>query len=129
MKCGRLAMIVFGLLLAANVTAQEYICGDIDNDGDGPDIYDLVWMVDWMVTGGPPPDTMIAANVGGCAGVDIHDLWRLTYYLMRDSSAELSCEDIAECEPPTGGVITLDHVDGELYPGVFMSGWYAQSLV
>lgn len=117
MKYVSLVLLSCLLLAAAPVGAQEYICGDINGDGVGPDISDLVHLVDWMITDGPPPDTMIAANFGGCAGVNIHDLQTLVDYFFVDGFP--NCEDQTECDAPTGGAISLDHVDGEMYPGAF----------
>jgi len=115
-------MVVLSLLLVANVTAQGYVCGDINGDGVGPDIVDWVWMVDWMAISGAPPESMIAANVGGCAGVNVHDLWHLTYFIFHSSAIGMYCDETSECDAPISGSITLDHVDGELYPGGLMSG-------
>ncbi len=54
----------------------EFMCGDINND-DGPivDIADLVYMVDYMFTGGPEPLVLQSADVNASGGViDIGDL-------------------------------------------------------
>lgn len=51
-----------------------YECGDIDHAGDGMNISDLVWLVDFMFTGGPPPPVLEAADVNGSGAIDIADL-------------------------------------------------------
>ena len=57
------------------------LCGDIDGNGTVADIADLVYMVDYMFTGGPPPVDMDAANVDGLNGLDISDLVYLVDYM------------------------------------------------
>jgi len=59
-----------------------FICGDIDNSGADPDISDLVYLVDYMFTGGPLPPIMEAADVDGSGGdIDISDLVYLVDYM------------------------------------------------
>jgi len=47
--------------------------GDIDGSGAW-DIADLVYLVDWFFTGGPPPQCPLAADCNGDGEVDISDL-------------------------------------------------------
>ncbi len=67
---------------------QQYICGDINDNGTGPDVEDLTYMVDYLFRGGPEPPIIDAANVDGVTGpsgpVDITDLSYLVDYLFRD---------------------------------------------
>ena len=51
-----------------------YICGDVDGNGSGPDIADLVYLVQYMFSGGPAPTAMAATNCAGGDGLDIADL-------------------------------------------------------
>jgi hypothetical protein len=60
---------------------QSGLCGDIDGNGIAVDIADLVYLVDYMFTGGPPPTNMDAANVDGMNGIDISDLVYLVDYM------------------------------------------------
>ena len=57
-------------------------CGDVDNSGGSIDISDLVYLVDYMFIGGPPPDPMWPADMSDCGGeVDISDLVYLVDYM------------------------------------------------
>jgi len=58
-----------------------WICGDIDSDGDGPNIGDLIYLVDYMFNDGPAPTVMDAANVDGMNGIDVGDLVYLVDYM------------------------------------------------
>jgi len=67
---------------------RNFPCGDIDTNGDGPDISDLVYLVDWMFTGGPPPAVMDAADVDNSGGeIDISDLVYLVDYMFTGGPA------------------------------------------
>jgi hypothetical protein len=60
----------------------EFICGDINFDGAGPDISDLVYFIDWMFRDGPPPPVMVSADVNSSTGEpDISDLTYLINYM------------------------------------------------
>ena len=60
-------------------------CGDINGDGDPViGIDDLVYLVDYMFTGGPEPPDMWAANVDGQGELDISDLVYLVDYMFND---------------------------------------------
>lgn len=69
--------------LTVNVTAS-YICGDIDGDGEGPNISDLVYLTSYMFDSGPPPPELNAVDVNndGAAG-DIADLVHLVTYMFQ----------------------------------------------
>ncbi|MFH1688402.1 MAG: M14 family zinc carboxypeptidase [bacterium] len=61
---------------------EPMICGDINGDGEGPDIVDLVYLVAYMFGGGPQPPVMSAADVDGISGgPDIADLVYLVNYM------------------------------------------------
>ena len=67
--------------------ACNFVCGDIDNSGVGPDISDLIYLVDWMFTGGPPPPEWAAADVDGSGGFpDVADLVYLVDYMFNGGS-------------------------------------------
>ena len=58
------------------------VCGDIDYSGEGPDISDLVFLVDYMFNDGPPPTVMEAADINNSGGdIDIADLVHLVDYM------------------------------------------------
>lgn len=59
-----------------------FICGDIDHSGGEPDISDLVYLVDYMFTEGPPPPVVEAADVNNSGGdIDIADLIYLVDFM------------------------------------------------
>ena len=62
----------------------SWICGDIDNDGEGPNIGDLIYLVDYMFNDGPAPVEMDAANVDGVNGIDVGDLVHLVDYMFNE---------------------------------------------
>ena len=70
---------------------QAAICGDINGDGDGADIADLVYLVEYMFNSGPPPPLMETTDVNGSGdGPDIADLIYLVNYMF-NSGPEPNC--------------------------------------
>lgn len=66
-------------------------CGDINADGMGLDISDLVYLVNHMFQGGPQPRVMEACDVDGSgSGPDIADLVYLVDYMFQ-SGPDLQC--------------------------------------
>ncbi len=73
----------FGLInpVAAVGGFDPFLCGDIDGNGVGPDIADLVYLVDYMFNGGPAPTSPAASDVNGDgAQPDIGDLVYMVEY-------------------------------------------------
>jgi hypothetical protein len=71
--------------------AVEPICGDVDDDGAGPNVGDLTYLVEFLFDEGSPPPVMEAANVDGEGGVNVADLsplprqgWPCCCYLKRN---------------------------------------------
>jgi len=73
--------------LPVSLTVAAWVCGDIDGSGSGPDIGDLVYLVDFMFSGGPPPPVIEAANVDGEGGIDIADLVYLVDFMFNQGPA------------------------------------------
>jgi len=67
-----------------------YLPGDVDLS-EAIDIADLVYVVDWMFTGGPAPIAHDAAQMDGLGEVDISDLVYIVDYMFNDGP------------PPVGG--------------------------
>ena len=69
--------------------------GNIDSDvGDNIDISDLVYMVDYMFTGGPEPTCWTEANVDGIGAddeLDISDLVYLVDYMFTGGPLPVAC--------------------------------------
>lgn len=56
----------------------EWQCGDINFGYDGFNILDLIYLLDYMFTGGPEPVVMASADLDGSGAVDIADV---VYYV------------------------------------------------
>ena len=69
-------------------------------DGDGQiDIADLVWLVDHMFTGGPPPPCPAQGNVDGLGSdseLDIADLVYLVDYMFSAGPEPPPCPPLPE---------------------------------
>ncbi|MBD3332877.1 hypothetical protein GF356_08500 [candidate division GN15 bacterium] len=65
----------------------QYICGDIDGDGSGPNVADVTYLVGFLFNSGPPPPVMDAADVNGDGqGPNVSDLTFLVQYLFGDGT-------------------------------------------
>jgi agmatine/peptidylarginine deiminase len=67
--------------VAKDVSLSVYICGDIDDSGDGPNVSDLTYLVAYLFNDGNPPAVIMSADVGGDQQVNIQDLTYLTAFL------------------------------------------------
>jgi len=73
------------------------IRGNVDYDpGDAVDISDLVYLVDYMFTGGPPPPCFEEADMDCSGGIDISDLVYLVDYMFNNGPPPCRC-DCADC--------------------------------
>jgi len=62
----------------------NYICGDINNSGEEPDVADLVYLVAYMFDSGPPPPVMASTDVNSDGNqADIADLVYLVAYMFQ----------------------------------------------
>jgi len=63
-------------------------CGDMDGDGEGPNVADIVFSVDYLFRGGPPPPHFWAADVN-CEDPDINvaDIVFMVDYIFRGGIA------------------------------------------
>ncbi len=48
-------------------------CGDVDGDGS-VGTTDMVYLVNYFFSGGPPPPVLADADMDGCPGVTVEDL-------------------------------------------------------
>lgn len=116
------ALIFWGLmlLLPAASSFGQGVCGDVSGSGT-VDVADMVYLINWIIMGGPSPPDTVAANMDLCNSADVGDLAYLIEYLFH--GGPLPCEPgAANCSPNSGGVISLDRVDGEIAPGVITTG-------
>ena len=66
------------------------VCGDIDNNGSGPDIGDLLFLVEYMFLNGPPPPQLEATDLDGSGGnIDVADLLYLIDYMFQQGPEPL----------------------------------------
>ncbi len=63
--------------------ACEYICGDMNGDGEGPDVEDLTYVVDYLFRGGDEPPNTEAADIDGEPEITVSDLSYLVDYIFR----------------------------------------------
>lgn len=69
------------------------IVGDINHDGTGPDITDLVYLVTYMFSGGPDLPCMEEGDINGDLSVgDISDLVYLVTYMFSGGLAPAACQ-------------------------------------
>lgn len=70
---------------------DAWLCGDANGNGVGPDIEDLVYLVNYMFSGGPVPPELAAVDVNGNGiGPDIEDLVYLVAFMFGGGPA-LNC--------------------------------------
>ena len=62
------------------ITIAEYVCGDADGSGT-VDIDDVVYLIAYIFTGGPPPDPLAAGDVDCSESVDVDDIVYLIAYI------------------------------------------------
>ena len=100
-------LVIFILIMIPTVSSFAGVCGDINDDGGDPDISDLVYLVDYMFQGGPPPPLMWAADVDGSGGAfpDIADLVYLVDFMFLGGPAP-NC--ITYTTPTTTTIIPED---------------------
>ncbi|MEW6051568.1 MAG: PKD domain-containing protein [Candidatus Zixiibacteriota bacterium] len=60
--------------------------GDVDNNGVGPDISDLSFLVDYLFFSGPTPPVTSQADIDGSGSIDIADLTMLLDFLFHNGS-------------------------------------------
>lgn len=67
--------------------------GDIDHAGGASpiDISDLVYLVDYMFTGGPPPPCMEEGNIDGAGDLDISDLVYMVDFMFSGGPTPPGC--------------------------------------
>ena len=72
------------------------LIGDVNHDGSGPDISDLVYLVTYMFQDGPEPPCMTEANIDtlGDDIPDIADLIYLVTYMFQDGPGLPPCPEL-----------------------------------
>ena len=105
MKRNLLLTAILGITLIAlaapSVSAYSSNCcenrGDVDHSG-GPNIItvtDIVWMINYMFSGGPGPYCLQEANVNGDEwAMDVVDLVYLVDYIFRGGPPPVPCDPV-----------------------------------
>lgn len=69
----------YGGTIAGGITIC--LAGDVSNDGNGPDIEDLSYLISYLYLNGPPPAAPAKADIDGSTGIDIGDIAALINYM------------------------------------------------
>jgi len=72
-------------------TCCQGIRGNVDYQGGDNLIDDLVYLVDWMFTAGPPPPCAVEADLSGDGQLDIADLVYMVDYLFAGGIPPADC--------------------------------------
>lgn len=74
-----------GFFTPETVAGSVSICtgGDVDDNGIGPNVADLVYLVNYIFKGGNPPPVPAAGDVDGDGAVNVADLTFLVNYLFK----------------------------------------------
>lgn len=75
------------VLYSGFVSIDACVAGDVTNDGIGPDLTDVIYLVGYLFQGGPAPTVESQANADGLGGVDLSDLIYLVNYLFNGGPA------------------------------------------
>jgi len=78
--------------MAVHLTEPPSNCGDADGSGGG-DIDDVIFIVNYIFTGGPAPEPMEIANVNCLDDVDIDDVVSLVGYIFLGGAAPCDPDD------------------------------------
>lgn len=74
------------IISSGSVFLDLCMAGDVNDDGEGPDISDLTFLVTYLFADGPPPPDLRQANTNGLDGIDLSDLTLLVNHLFVDQS-------------------------------------------
>ena len=86
--------LIIGVLLllssAGSMAESQTFCGDIDGNGEGPNISDVTYLVAFLFTGGNALPNPAGADVDGVWGINVSDLTYLVSFIF-SGGAELLC--------------------------------------
>jgi PKD repeat protein len=69
----------YGGTIAGGITVC--LAGDVSNDGNGPDIEDLSYLIAYLYLDGPPIPVSAKADIDGTPGIDIGDISAMISYM------------------------------------------------
>ena len=64
-----------------SVPEVAFICGDVDSDGSGPNVADVIYLVDYLFFAGQSPPFLDAADVDASERINVVDLIYIVDYL------------------------------------------------
>ncbi len=108
-----LVLTLLGVVLLMSLPAYGQECGDVNESGGGPNIGDIIYLLEACLDNGPAADSALA-DVDQCSNVDMNDVAYLVNYMFY--GGPLPCTGGADCTEYSGGQVTLDHVTGLLDP-------------
>ena len=78
-----LVLVCLGTIALVTVVAdtQEFICGDVNGDTEGPNVSDVTYLVGYLFQGFPPPPDPAAVDLDGQPGINVADLTYLVSFL------------------------------------------------
>jgi hypothetical protein len=89
--------------LELEMVCKDYICGDANGDGTA-NTSDAVYIINYVFSGGPPPDVMAAADVNCDCTVNVSDaIWMINYVFSNGNApcdtypASPNGDDIEDC--------------------------------
>jgi len=71
-----------------------YICGDVNDDGNGPNLTDVTYFVNALFLGGPPIPVPEAANFSGDDQLSLTDVTLFVEFLF-NSGSPISCSPVS----------------------------------
>ncbi|MBU8933751.1 MAG: hypothetical protein KOO62_07065 [candidate division Zixibacteria bacterium] len=79
------------LLLNGSTIIIGHIPGDINGDGNGPNVADLTFLVDYLFLGGPHPPVMVTADLDCNRSINVSELTLLVDHLFKGGPAPVAC--------------------------------------
>jgi len=66
--------------------APAFICGDVGGDGEGPNVSDVTYLVNYLFASGPEPPILDAADVDASGAINVSDLTALVSFLFNNGA-------------------------------------------
>lgn len=86
---------------SAVVVTEQFLCGDVNNDGQ-VNTSDLIYLADYLFFGGPPPDPLLSGDANGNCSIENGDLTYLANYLFSSGPPPNCCSAKQRITPKEG---------------------------